>query len=183
MSAYREVPDIGKTRAWESPAELGDDPMGRLWLPLVAAVSYFVLAAVFRVTSNSGSKLDRIVCYGTLILLVFVILLGARDTHRQTRAKHAERKAWAMGCRTALLTIVGRHEAISLWDDYSQRYHNSHNSLDLEMNSDHEAALPTQTVVSAQVSQYISDHLKERNTVRIYYMPEAPMAFLLEEEL
>lgn len=111
------------------------------------------------------------------------MLLGVRDADKESKAKEAERRRWAKDCKTALLTIVSRHEASSWWDDSSYRYLNAPNSLKVEMNSDQKAASPSQTIISADVSQYVYNRLKECNTVRIYYMPESPMTFLLEEEL
>jgi hypothetical protein len=117
------------------------------------------------------------------MLVVGIILLGVRATHQVNKAREAERRRWAKGCKTALLTIVNRHEAASWWDDYDYRYHNSPNSLDLEMNSGPKAVAPNLTIVNVAVSQAVYDRLKERNTVCIYYLPASPMTFLLEEEL
>lgn len=98
-------------------------------------------------------------------------------------AMKAEREKWAKGCKTAQLTIVSRHESASWWDDYANRFQNIRNTLKLEMNSDQKAVSPNQTIVSVTVSQYVYDRLKERNTVRIFYMPDSPLTFLLEEEI
>ena len=182
-TAYRNKPEIGKTNSMSSHTKIDDDPMSCVWLPLGIVISYFVLSAIIRVISNSGSKLDRIICYGTLICFVGIMLLGARDAYQEGKAKEAERKKWANGCKTALLTIARRHEASSWWDDYSFRYHNAPNYLEVEMNSDQKAVSPNHTIIRAEVNQYVYDRLKKSNTVHIYYKPESPMTFLLEEEL
>ena len=109
--------------------------------------------------------------------------MGAQDAYQESKAREAERKKWARECKTALLTIVSRNEAVSWWDDYSNRYHNVPNSLGLEMNSDQKAVSPNQTTVEVKVSQYVYDRLEKCSTVRIYYMPESPLTFLLEDEL
>ena len=153
--------------------------MSCILLPIAIVVSYIVLSAIVRVTSNSGSKLDQIICYGALICVVVILLLGARDLWQQGRARAAEKAKWAEGCGTAILTIVSRRGASSWWDDYSNGYRNAPNSLSLEMNSDQKAVSPHDTVVTAAVSKYVYDRLENRNTVRIYYMPESPLTFLL----
>jgi len=51
------------------------------------------------------------------------------------------------------------------------------------MNSDQKSFSPNQTIVSVKVDDYIYKRLENGNTVRIYYMPESPLTFLLEEEL
>jgi len=95
----------------------------------------------------------------------------------------AEKKKWAEGCKTALLPIVHRHEATSWWDDYDNRFHNTRSSLELEMNFDQKAASSNRKIVRVEISEYVNNRLKERSTVRIYYKPESPLTFLLEEEL
>ncbi len=182
MNAYRNKPDIGKTDTWR-PQKSGDDPMGCVWSLLFIVVSYFVFSAITRVTSGSGSKLDQLICYGALVCFVIIVLVGTRGLHEENKARKAERIKWAKSCKTALMTIVNRREASSWWDDYSYRYMNSPNRLELEMNSDQKAVRRNETIVTVEVSQYVYERLKACGTVRIYYMPESPMAFLLEEEL
>ena len=86
-------------------------------------------------------------------------------------------------CETAKLTIVGRGEASSWWDDYANRYHSSPNYLVLEMNADQIAVSPLQTSVRVEVDQSVYNRLKESSSTRIYYSPESPLTFLLEDEL
>jgi len=111
------------------------------------------------------------------------MLPGARDSYRKSKARKIEKEGWIKGCKTPLLKIVSRREAKSWWDNYDGRFHGWPDSLDLEMNSDQKAVSPNQTIVKVEVSQYVYERLKERNTVRVYYMPESPLTFLLEEEL
>ena len=183
MNERRKKPEFGKTDSLPSNRRSDDDPMSCIFLPIAIVVLFFVGSAIVRVTSNSGSKLDQIICYGALICVVVILLLGARDLWQQGRARAAEKAKWAEGCGTAILTIVSRRRASSWWDDYSNRYRNVPNSLELELSSDEKAAFPRGTIVTVKVSQSVYDRLEERNTVRIYYMPESPLTFLLEEEL
>ena len=71
----------------------------------------------------------------------------------------------------------------SYWDDYDNRYHSSPNYLVLEMNVDQIAVSPLQTSVRVEVDQYVYNRLKESSSTRIYYSPESPLTFLLEDEL
>ena len=181
MNAYRKKPEIGKTNSLPSHPKFDDDPMGCVKLPLIIVISYLVLSAIIRVTSKSGSKLDQIVCYGTLICFVIIMLLGARDMYRDSQEAAAERQQWKNFYISSELTIMNRHEGGSYDDGY--RYHTVPCRLELEMNSDQRAVSPNQTIVSVSVSDNIYKRLENRNTVRIYYMPESPMTFLLEDEL
>jgi len=181
MNAYRKKPEIGRTKSLTSYPKSDDDPMFCVKFPLIIVISYFVLSAIFRVTSNSGSKLDQIVCYGTLICFVIIMLLGARDTFRDSQLAAEERQQWKNACTSAELTIINHHEGGSYDDGY--RYHSFPCRLELEMNSDQRAVSPNQTIVSVNVSDTIYKRLEKYNTVRIYYMPGSPMIFLLEDEL
>ena len=182
MNARRKKPKFGKT---DLPLHRtsDSDPMSCCLIPIGIVISYFVGTAIVRVTSNSGSNLDQIICYGTLICVVIILLLGTRDAWREGQARAAKKARWVEGCATAVLTIVSRNRESSTWDDFYNRYRNAPNSLALEMNSDQKAVSPHYTVVTAAVSKGVYDRLEERNTVRIYYMPESPLTFLLEEEL
>ncbi len=183
LTAYRKEPDVGKPAPRTPPRDFGNDPMGCVWYLLAIVISYFALSAICRVTSNTGSDLDKMIFYGALICFVIMLLLAIRDWWKESDARRAERQAWAKGCQTALLTIVSRYEAVSWWDDYAYRYHNAPCRLELEMNSDQKSVCPNQTIVDVKVDQYVYDRLKECRTVRIYYLSESPLTFLLEEEV
>jgi len=51
------------------------------------------------------------------------------------------------------------------------------------MNADQKAVWPHDTIVEVKLSQHVYDRLEDSDTVRIYYMPESPLAFLLEDEI
>lgn len=179
----RTKPQVGETHRLLSYTKSDHSPMSCVGAALVTVIAYLVLSAIVRVMSNSGTKSDQIVCYGTLIFLVILMVWGVRIAYRDSRARQAQRKSWAKGCETALLTIVSRHEAVSWWDDYYSRGRSAPADLVLEMNSDQKAVSPNGTTIKAEVSDYVYNRLKGCNTVRVYYMRESPTAFLLEEEL
>ncbi len=183
MNTLRKKPEFGKTDSVQTRSESDDDAMSCILMPIGVVVSYFVLSAITRVIFDSGSKLDQIICYAALICFVVLMLRGVCSMYQDSRAKVAERTRWAEGCTTAVLAIVGRQKAASWWSDYYNRYLRVRNSLRLEMNFDQEVALPNYTTVDVEVSQSVYDRLEERSTVRIYYVPESPLTFLLEEEL
>ena len=182
MSAHRRIPAIHEVSPSSSQTK-PDDSVSCVWLPLTMAVLYFVLSAIARVASGLGSKLDQVVCYAALICFMIVMLLGARNLYQDSRARKAETKRWIERCKTALLPILTREIATSTWYEYSGRYINTRDSLELRMNSDQKAVSPNQTIVRVEVSHQVYNRLAKRNTVRIYYMPESPLAFLLEDEL
>jgi hypothetical protein len=183
LPATRVLPDVAKPEYYPPASYSADDPTGCLKSTLFVVVSYFVLKAILRHTSHTGSQFDGIVCYATLAFVLLLSLVGARDWYRKIATRDAERRRWAAGCRSAQLMIVGRHEASSWWDECAQRYQRSHNRVDLQMNFDQKAVSPGMTVVGAEVDHRVFERLKERSSVSVYYMPEAPTTFLLEEEL
>lgn len=182
MSA-RKQPVIGKTKSWLFHTEPDADPMFCVWLPLTIVIGYFVLSAILRVISNDGSKFDQVICYGALLCFVIIMLVGVRDTYQDAKLRKAERKMWAQGCKTTQLTIVSRRDSYSWFDEYSGRDHYTRCSLELETNADQKAGEQKDATVYVEVNQFVYDCLKERSTVRIFYIPETPMTFLLEEEI
>jgi hypothetical protein len=150
-------------------------------VPLFIVVSFFVLMAIARVTTNSGSWLDQVICYGALSVLVIIMLLGAYAMGRDSLAASAQLEEWKNSCMSAELTIINRHESGSFDDGY--RIHSTPCRLELEMNSDQRAVSPNQSGVEVKIDDYIYKRLEKRSTVRIYYRPEAPMTFLLEDEI
>jgi hypothetical protein len=181
MGTYREKPEIGKTNSLLSHSMSDNDQWSCLTAPLFIVISYFVLSAITRVTSNLGTKLDQMVCYGALIIFVIIMIWGAYGTYRSNQNAAEERQNWKKGCKSAELTILNRYESGAYDDGY--RYHTVPCRLELEMNSDQIAFSPNFTVVNVSVKENIFNRLKERHTVRIYYMPETPLTFLLEDEL
>jgi hypothetical protein len=180
MSAYRNKPVIGKQQSSTTYSKT-DDSSGCVWSLLIIVISYFVLSAISRVTSNTGSKIDQIICYGSLICIVIMMFVEARNTDRKNKAVWAERQQWKMSCKSAELTIVNRSEAEICDDGY--RFYTSPCYLELEMNSDQRMVSPNQTTVGVHVKNYIYKPLEKCSTVRIYYQPESPLAFLLESEV
>jgi hypothetical protein len=183
LHAYRKIPSFRKTTspeyAWDPRAE----PLGCGWSILIFVALYYIFFAIDRVINKEGSKLDQVICYSTLTCLVILIILGIRDSHRESKAKQNARLNWAAGCKTAQLTILGRGEANSWWDDYAYKYRSSPNYLVLEMNADQTAVAPMQSSIRAEVHHYVFNRLKESSTVTIYYSPESPLTFLLKDEL
>jgi len=181
MIAFRKKPEIGG----ESPLMTRPEPeassLGCIVTPLFLVISYFVLSAITRVTSNTGTKLDQAICYGTLISFVIICILGIRQENQKREVKKAEQQKWLKACSAAYVTIANRRDATT-WDD-GYRYHYASCRLELEMNSDQKRAFPSDTIVSVEVGQSIYEKLEKRDTVRIYYKPESPLTFLLEEEL
>lgn len=181
MGTYREKPEIGKTNSLLSHSMSDNDRWSCLTAPLFIVISYFVLSAITRVTTNSGTKLDQMVCYGALIIFVIIMIWGAYGTYRSNQNAAEERQNWKKGCKSAELTILNRYESGGFDDGY--RYHTVPSRLELEMNSDQIAFSPNSSVVEVTVSDNILKSLKGRKTVRIYYKPETPLTFLLEDEL
>jgi hypothetical protein len=181
MTAYRTKPRIGTTQSWEQIPKAGDDQPGCILMLLGTAISYIVLSAALDVLSDSASKRDKLICYGSLLVCVALILLGTRDMYRDYKVRKAETREWKASCTVAQVEIIDRHPGGTYDDGY--RFRSYPCRLEIEMNADQRAVSPHQTTVSVDVSHYIYDKLAERASVRVYYLPEAPLAFLLEEEM
>lgn len=162
------------------------DSPGCIVMILVAVIGYFVLLAITRVTSGSGSRLDHIVCYATLIGLVILFAMVPILDNQEKKKLREERQHWKDTCKSAEAAILDRssYPGGSYEDEYGiPHYSRASYHLDLEMNSDQRAVSPNLTRIRVDVYANIYEKLKDRNTVRIYYKPEAPMVFLLEEEI
>jgi hypothetical protein len=176
VNVNRTKPKFGKPEPQESQTK-SDDSMSCVLMPLVVILSYFVLSAIVRSTSGNGSKLDQTICYGALIVLGIVILLGVRAAAKESLAIEQKKKQWKIVSQSAQVVIVNRYgyPGGSYEDEYGIPHRNRpHYSLTLK--------LPDQIDVEIDVSESVYKKLENRNTVRIYYDPELPMTFMLEEE-
>lgn len=182
MAAVRKKPVINKKRAVRPKG----DSMGCFWFLVIAVISFFVLKAIMRVTSGYGSDLDHLICYGALIFLVYALSVHPKIKERERKPMDAETQKWMNSCKSAKVPIVSR--SFSRGGTYEDEYgvprsYYPHWYLELEMIADQKAAAQNETVVSVTVDGDIYKALENRDTVRIYYQPESPMTFLLEEEL
>jgi hypothetical protein len=144
-------------------------------------MAYFVLSAIFRYTNGYGSKLDQVICFGALIIFVIIMLWGARDMVKDSLALGEEKQRWKNSCKSAEVAIVKRSPG-GEWDD-GYRFHYARPRLELERNSDQKAIAPNDVTVSVEIWDSLYKKLETQNSVRIYYKPEAPLTFLLEDEL
>jgi hypothetical protein len=185
MKATRQKPVINKEWDTFNPPKPDNDSMSCVIIPIGIIISYFALSAIFRVTSNAGSKLDQIICYGALIFFVIIMILGLRSWYRESNVREAEKRQWKSTCAFSDVAIVSRHHSpsVTIEDDYGVHHYRSSARLELEMNLDQRTVAPNQTSVSVTVNENIYEKVENRNTVRIYYQPESPMTFMLEEEL
>lgn len=159
--------------------------MGCIWSVLFIVIAYYVISAMIRVTSRSGSGLDQMICYGALICFVIIMILGVRKMYKNGQEVAAERQQWKNTCVFADVAILNRRYSPggANDDDYEFHYYKPTYRLDLEMNSDQRAVAPNQTVLSVDVNRSTYEKLEKRDTVRIYYKPGSPLTFLLEEEI
>ncbi len=173
----RTKPAFGKK---DDPYEQikNNDPIACIRIPFVIVVSYVVLSAIVRVTSGGGSVFDQFLCYGSLLGVVIIAILGFRENERDKAAAEKEKQAWKNSCNCVKAAIVERHgySGGSYEDEYGIPHTTRpHYRLTL--------SLPDQRTVTADVSQAVYEKLENRDTVSIYYQPETPLTFLLEEEI
>jgi hypothetical protein len=156
-----------------------NDPWSCITIPLLTIAGYFVLSAIQRVTSGKGDRIDQFICYGTLIYFVVGLLLLFRDQNRDAKVLKAQKQILKNSSRVEEAVIVNRHHqpgsSYEINEYGDTRYKRPHYSLTLK--------LPNQTRASVDVSERIYKKLENRNTVRIYYTPESPSTFMLDDEL
>jgi hypothetical protein len=109
--------------------------------------------------------------------------MAMRDSAQKRQILYDANKAWTEGCKTDLQEIVGHQAGYSHWDDYSNTAYHSPNILELKMNTDQKIFDQNHTTVMVEVPQTVYNRLKNKDATRIYYLPESPLTFLLEEEI
>ena len=181
----REKPDISKKDPSESRTKNGDlwGCIQALW---IGVIGYIVLSSVMRVFSRRGEKIDGVIFFGALAFLVVAVILTERNKKRDRQRLHDAQQEWQRTCKSEEVTIVSREHYgyESYFDDYGD-YHpgGSSHHLELELTSDQKAVDPNRKIVNVDVSRQVYEMLQNRDTVRIYYKPEAPLTFLLEGEI
>jgi hypothetical protein len=184
VKVSRREPVFGERKPAETPPD-NDRSTGCGWLLLISVGSYFVYTAIDRVLSGTGSRLDQIICYGVLIALLGVTTWVALNNRKDQRALESEKHKWVESCVTDELNIMARHEGGSYCNDDGYDIHSGSipYRLELEMNADQKAVSPEERLVSVTVSEYTYQKLATCKSARVYYLPEAPLTFLLEDEL
>lgn len=188
----RAKPIFGKKESVEPRDK--DDRWGCIQFPLIIVVSYFVLSAIVRYTSGSGNKLDQIICYGTLSIFVIIMLIGAIESAKESAAIEVEKQHWKNTCSFGDVVIASRdgYRGGTYEDEYGIPHTvRPHYRLTLKipiqvpvrLHYGLTHKLSSQVDVNIDVSESIYTKLENRDTVRIYYKPESPLTFLLEEEL
>lgn len=154
---------------------------------LITVIGYFIFSALSRTTlSGFANKSDQFICYGTLIGIAVLFVLASRQEKQDKQKLKEARQEWKRTCKSAEVAILNhRYYAGGTTEDEYGIPHSSHASyhLDLELSADQKDIAPIPTMVSVDVRMPVYAQLQNRNTVRIYYKPEAPFTFLLEEEL
>lgn len=161
-------------------------PGGCLWAILITAGGYFVFRAINRVLAGEASSADQRVCFGALAGLVMLMLLAHRQERREKEQRRAAKEAWKRACQSAEVAIVNRsYSPSSDWEDEYGIQHWSRESARLELapTAEQKALYPNLPTVSVTVYPNTYAKLRDRERVRIYYQPQSPMTFLLEEEL
>jgi hypothetical protein len=171
MTTIRTWPEIGKVHAADR-----SNPVRNL-----LGTFFCGFATVIFVYAMSGTSiLAWTLCFG--IVTIFSVLIY-RNKILEKRAK----EKWRTTCTIAWLNIVDRLD-VPAGGPYVDGYGDFHSSksyyrLDLEMNADQNAAAPDEKTVEVKVNESTYNSLLDSKTVCIYYQPETPLTFFLEEEL
>lgn len=181
----RTKPNFGKKDTSEGRIK-SNDTWGCVWLPFVIAGGYIVLSAIARVNSHTGSWLDQVICYGALLCVVAMFILGDWAQKREKKRLREARQEWRRGCKSAEVAIVSRNGYPG--GSYDDEYGIPHTTrpyyyLDIAPGTDQLAISPNQTTFQVKVTGDIFEKLEKHDTVRIYYKPESPLEFLLEEAI
>jgi hypothetical protein len=182
----REKPNFDKKAPAESQSK--NDDWGFVQMLLICVVGYISLSSFGRVISGHGESIDGIICPATLVCLAIAVILSEQNKKKEKQRLHEAQQEWKQISKSDEVTIVNRScNRGGVYEDgyYPGEFHTIHSyyRLELAANADQRAVIPNQTKVDVEVSQGVYDCLENRDTVRIYYKPEAPFTFLLEEEL
>jgi hypothetical protein len=177
----RTLPTLDKGTKKETPGDLSQ-------LVAIGILVYFVLNTFSRVVARNGSTFDTLICFATPICLVIYIIWETKTAKQKNIQIQGERQQWKDACKSAEVAIVNRrcNRGGVYEDGYNPgEFHTirSYYHLELAANADQRAVIPDQTIVDVEVSQGVYDGLEKRDTVRIYYKPEKPFTFLLEDEI
>jgi len=181
----REKPNFDK-KVNASPQPKKDGWWDWIQVLGICVVGYIVLSSMARVISGRGERIDSIICLAALICLAATVIVVERKKRKKKQRLHEAQQDWKDACKSEE-TVIMRREHYgyeSYFDDYGD-LHNGKSSyrLELEATADQKAVNPNLTVVSVKVYSDIYKKLENHNTVRIYYKPESPLEFLLEEEI
>jgi hypothetical protein len=163
-------------------------PLDFISFLFIAVIGYLVFSAIIRYTSGSGSGDDRVICFGALICLVVFYLQSKEQEKRDEQKRMDAQKEWVRTSQMVEVAIISRdYNPGGRYEDgyYPGEYHTTRSSYHLELETIPEQTLinPKITSVGVNVSQDVYFRLDKRETVHIYYKPEKPFTFLLEEEL
>jgi len=163
-----------------------NDTASCLLFIFVAIGGYFVFLAINRVLSGRGNRLDHMICYGVLIGFVILVILAILQGDQPKKKLRQAQQEWKRSCNSVEVGLINRrYYPGGSWEDEYGIPHSSHSSyqLDLESTAEQRVLFPGLQSVSVTVNGNIYSKLIDRNVVRIYYQPESPMTFLLEEEI
>ncbi len=181
MAVSRTKPQFGKIKSLASLPKLDNDSKGCCWMPFIIIIGYFILMSIARVITDDATRLDKIICLGTVLIFVVITIVAIVQQIPVWKARAAEKRAWIKACIVVPVSIVARREG-GIWDD-DFRYQSYPPSLDLQLSSDQKKVAPNEIIVTVNVDQITYNRLKRSSTVRIYYSPLDPFTFMLENEL
>jgi hypothetical protein len=159
---------------------------GCLWTCIATVGGYHVFTAIDRVWSGHGSQLDHMICYGVLIGFVMLVILARIMEHRDKKKLRVAQQEWKRTGKSVEVAIVNRsHYPGGSWEDQYGIPHNSRPSyhLSLELTAEQRALYPNLQSVRVTVDASTYSKTEDRDVVRVYYQPDSPMTFMLEEEL
>ena len=156
-----------------------DKPVRWYQVAIGLLIMYFFFSGCVHIQLGTATKYD-------LIFMVIIVIWGLLSIGQDSPEVREAKQKWKDTSTFADVTIVSRYYRPGA--DYEDEYGIPHHSrptcrLELEMNSEQRAFAPDQTVVNIDVYERIYTKLENRNVVRIYYKPESPLTFALEEEL
>lgn len=171
MTTSRIMPDVYGPQAALSGSRQGSDRIGWIKIAITLLILYFFFSACVHIQIGTATKFD-------LIIVVIIGILSILSIGQDSAEVRAAKQKWKDTSKFADVAIVSRgyRPSATYYDEYeiphtvSARY-----TLTL--------MLLNQTIVKADVSGSVYRTLENRNTVSIYYKPESPITFMLEEEL
>lgn len=182
MNTYRKKPELWETHTAAYRPSADSMMAGCIW----DFVILIIFSVVFAFIDRLGEQWRQLTYIGIGIIMAIVflriIIMAYRKRTTKGISKQEAKNSWKATSKTALLTILDRHAA-SWHEKRSKCYLDADRYLELQLSPDQRTVSPDQTTIRVGVNRAVYKRLKESSTARIYYQPETPLTFLLEEEL
>jgi hypothetical protein len=148
-----------------------DKPVRWYQVAIGLLIMYFFFSGCVHIQLGTATKYD-------LIFMVIIVIWGLLSIGQDSPEVKEAKQKWKDTSKFADVAIISRdHRPGGTYYDEYEIPHTARPRYSLTLQ------LPNQEDVNVDVSESVNKELENRDTVRIYYKPESPLTFALEEEL